>query len=123
MSVCGISDTCVFGILLNKMFTILSAANVHLFYCFIVDMLILWVLEKEGNSLRALQQGFPFLFCFFAVEREKYQGSDMCNETENHRQPKIADTLLWEITAHVPEHGNKAIKNNRISPPAATFTI
>lgn len=65
------------------------------------------------------------LFFFFVSQwnGKKYQGSDTCNETENHRQPKIADTLLWEITAHVPEHGNKAIKNNRISPPAATFTI
>lgn len=36
MSVCGISDTCVFGILLNKMFTILSAANVHHFIVFML---------------------------------------------------------------------------------------
>lgn len=36
MSVCGISDTCVFGILRNKMFTILSAANVHHFIVFML---------------------------------------------------------------------------------------
>lgn len=44
---------------------------------------------------------FLFFF-FFAVEQEKYQGSDTCIETENHTQPKIADTLVWQITAHVP---------------------
>lgn len=55
-----------------------------------------------------------FLF-FFVVKQEKYQGSGMCIETENHTQPKIADTLLWQITAHVP----RSMETRRLKTPVS----
>lgn len=62
------------------------------FYCFYVDMLILWVLEKEGNSLRALQQGFPFRFVFFFVFFLQWIGKNIKEATRVTRL-KITGSL------------------------------